>query len=310
MPAALVIETKAGEGSGDSAPMARQTDEDKWRELEKEMDSMQYALGSEVREYDRRLREALQLERKGQALQDLNDAVNSLTDGVFAMMTTIYEVFLGHADPDRMIPGYRDTLSTALAVRKMLAELRQEVRELNRSIQDSQSTEMVVEMSYSLLRESVLRFVEHEEFASLRPADREEFKNFGERLAQGDAVRSRLDCEGLDKYLDSLAVVSQRDVLLKHDADLRETLFEELATAMAVPRSHPQSVPGVVDSCFVRAEKLFGLMEDLDSLVFKWSTLPAEERETLQGALAMGSALKKLVELPKRTPPPEGGDFL
>ena len=55
-------------------------------------------MGSEIQEYDRRFLEALEGERKGQALQDLNDAVNSLLDGVFAMITTIYELFLGHAD--------------------------------------------------------------------------------------------------------------------------------------------------------------------------------------------------------------------
>jgi hypothetical protein len=104
--------------------------------------------------------------------------------------------------------------------------------------------------------------------------------------------------------------MSQRDVLLKHDADLREKIFEELSAAMAVPRSHPQRAPGIVDSCFVRAERLFGLIEDLDSLVFKWSNLSLENRGTLRGALEMGSALKDLVELPKKTPLPKGGDFI
>ena len=58
-------------------------------------------------------------------------------DGVFAVMTTVYECFLGYAEPERMIPGHRDTLGKALAVRRALAVLRREVQELNRSIQDS-----------------------------------------------------------------------------------------------------------------------------------------------------------------------------
>ncbi len=291
-------------------PVKAKSDEEKWRELATEMDSMQYGLGSELNEFDRRFSEALKLDRKEQALRDLNDATNSLLDGVFAMLTTAYELFLGHADPDRMIPGYRDTLGKAIAVRKCTTELRREVQELNRTIQNPESDQMVVEMSYSLLLESLMNFIRGDDFASLRPSDRQEFADFWERLQEGNASSSRLDCEGLDKYLDSLAVVSQRDVLLKHDVDLREKICAELEGALALGDSYPTLVLEAIQLCFVRAERLFGLIEELDSLVYRWSTRSADKREDVHHALEMARMLQELVELPKKTPPPPvDGDF-
>jgi hypothetical protein len=308
---AAVLEKHASdEVTASRAPNEVKSDEERWSELAGEMDSMQYGLGSELAELDRRFSEALKLDRKGQALRDLDDATNSLMDGVFAMMTTVYEVFLGNADPDRMIPGYRDTLGTALAVRRSTTELRQEVQELNRSIQDSETSPMVVEMSYNLLRESLMRFINNAVFSFLRAGDQQEFADFGERLSHGDATGKRLDCEGLDKYLDSLAVVSQRDVLLKHDSDLREKLFTDLESAIALTGTQPERVPAIVHDCFARAEHLFGLVEELDSLVYKWSTFSEEKRSNVREALGMGRILKRLVELPKKTPPPPvEGDF-
>src|SRR6185295_19396551 len=67
------------------------TDEEKWRALTGEMDTLHYGLSSELREYDRRFADALSNDRKEQALTDLNDATTALMDGVFAAMTTVYE---------------------------------------------------------------------------------------------------------------------------------------------------------------------------------------------------------------------------
>lgn len=308
--AAVLEKHGKARASGSEPASTSKPDEDRWLELAGEMDSMQYGLGSELKELDRRFSDALKHDRKGQALRDLDDATNSLMDGVFAMMTAVYGIFLGRVDPDRMIPGYRDTLGTALAVRRSTTELRQEVQELNRAIQDSQSSSMVVDMSYNLLRESLWGFINGDIFSFLRPGDQEEFVDFGERLLHGDAAGNRLDCEGLDKYLDSLAVVSQRDVLLKHDADLREKIFVELEEAIALSGSDPKRVPAIINQCFANAERLFGLIEELDVLVYKWSRLGDEKRGTMREALEMGRSLRRLVKLPTQAPPPQvDGDF-
>jgi hypothetical protein len=271
-------------------------DDDKWHALAAGMDTLQYGLGSELREFDRRFSDALKHDRKEQAVRDLNDATTSLMDGVFAVMTTVYECFLGYAEPERMIPGHRDTLGKALAVRRAVAELRREVRELNRSIQDPDGSPLVIETSYKLVVQALVRFIADDVFFYVRSDDRKEFEHFRDLLTQGDPARSRQECEGLDKYLDSLAFVSQRGVLIKHDADLRAKIAVEVERALAFAEIFPEAVCEAIHEAFVRGDRLFGLDDRLDTLVHRWFSLSEDKRNDPQQAVAMARLLRELVE--------------
>jgi len=294
--------------SGPLSMVRSMSDEEKWQALAGEMDSLKYGLGSELGEYDRRFSEALKHDRKEQAVRDLNDATTSLMDGVFAVMTTVYECFLGYAEPERMIPGHRDTLGKALAVRRALAVLRREVRELNQSIQDRTSSALVVETSHKLILESLYRFIEGDTFFYLRSDDRKEFLHFRELLPEGNTSKKRQQCEGFDKYLDSLAFVSQRGVLIKHDTDLREKIGTELDRALAYAALLPDIVCEAIHQAFVKGERLFGLNDQLDNLVYRWSTLSEEERSDVDVAVEAARQMRDLVR-PAPTPAPADGDF-
>lgn len=294
----------AGFGSGRG-----KSDGEKWAALVGEMDSLQFALGSEIKEFDRRFSEALKHDRKEQAVTDIYDATTSLMDGVFAVMTTVYECFLGYAEPERMIPGHRDTLGKALAVRRALAILRREVREVNQAIQDRSSTAVVFEASYKLLFDALVRFMQGDTFAYLRSDDRKEFEQFYEQLSQGTPTRNRRVCEGFDKYLDSLSVVSQRGVLIKHDTDLRAKIAKELKQGLAYAKLLPEIVCDVIHQSFLKGERLFGLNDRLDALILRWFSLSEDERYYLDEAVAMGEQLRDLVQ-PPQAPPPADGDFL
>ncbi len=302
---------EAGSGDGaEIAPSRRKSDDERWRALAGEMDSLQYGLGSEIREFDRRFSVALKNDRKEQALRDLNDATTSLMDGVFAVMTTVYECFLGYAEPERMIPGHRDTLGKALAVRRGLAELRREVKELNRSIQDRESLPIVVETSYKLMVESLAGFMEEDVYHYLRSDDRKEFEQFRELLSQGDAARNRRACEGFDKYLDSLAFVSKREVLIRHDNELRAKIGDELDRALAYAERFPELVCEAIHQAFVKGDRLFGLNDQLDLLVYRWFALTDDKRADVAEAVPMARLLRELVQPAAAPQPPGGGDFL
>lgn len=273
----------------------KETDEDRWRALAGGMDPLRFALGSEVREFDRRFSDALKQDRVDQALRDLNDATTSLMDGVFAVLTTVYECFLGYAEPERMIPGHRDTLGKALAVRRALAELRREVQELNRSIQDRESQPLVVETSYRLVVDALVRFITDDVFHYVRSDDRKEFERFREILSQGNSPRNRQECEGFDKYLDSMAFVSQRGVLIKHDGDLRAKIGTDLDRALALADIFPEAVCEAIHETFVRADRLFGLNDRVDTLVHAWFSLAQETRTDIHEAAAMARLLRDLV---------------
>lgn len=286
------------------------TDEDKWREVAGEMDTLQFGLASEIKEFDQRFAQALAQDRKDQAVRDLNDATNALMDGVFVVLTTVYECFLGYAEPDRMIPGHRDTLGKALAVRRALAELRREVQELNRTIQERDSSPLIGETSYRLMVESLAAFIESDVFKYVRSDERKEFENFRDLLSAGSAARNRQECEGLDKYLDSLAFVSQRGVLIKHDNDLRAKIATELERALAYAELLPDVVCEAIHQCFIKADRLFGLFDDLDDLVYQWFSLSDEQRADPDQAVAMGHRLMDLLKPETLRPPPADGDFL
>ncbi|HTL33769.1 MAG TPA: hypothetical protein VL326_11625, partial [Kofleriaceae bacterium] len=252
---------------------------------------------------------ALRNDNKEQAVRDLNDATTGLMDGVFAVMTTVYECFLGYAEPERMVPGHRDTLGKALAVRRALAELRRGVRGLNRRVQDRATSPEVAETNYRRIVDAAGRFIESDVFNYLRSDTRRDFWELCELLANGNAVDNRLDCEGFDKYLDSLSFISQRGVLIKHDTDLKTKITADLDRAVKFAALLPEIVCDVIEQAFVKAERLSGLSDEIDGLVLQWSSLAAEDRADIEHAVDLGRQMLELVRPPVRAPSPAGDDI-
>lgn len=285
------------------------TDEEKWRALTGEMDTLHYGLSSELGEYDRRFADALSNDRMEQALTDLNDATTAMMDGVFAAMTTVYECFLGHAEPERMIPGHRDMLGKALAVRRAIAELQRTVRELNRPIQNRATDPEVAQASYRLIVELVDGFIASKEFSYLRSDTRKEFDRVRGVLASGTPARNRNDCEGFDKYLDSLGVISQRGVLIKHDTDIKAKVTAELERALAYADVMPLLVCDVILEAFAKAERLLGLSDQIDEVVERWQKLDEAARADAAVAVPLARALLDLVRPPPQAAAPDSSDF-
>lgn len=291
-------------------PHKQRSDDDKWNALSAEMSTLQYGLGFELKEFERRFAHALANDQKEQAVRDLNDATTGLMDGVFAVMTTVYECFLGYAEPERMVPGHRDTLGKALAIRRAVADLRRGVRGLNRRVQDPASPPAVAETNYRRIADATSRFVESDVFNYLRSDTRRDFWQFRETLTNGDAKRNRLDCEGFDKYLDSLSFVSQRGVLIKHDTDLKGKISGDLERAVKFAKLLPEVACEVIEQAFVKAERLSGLSDEVDALVLQWSSLTAEDRTDVDHVAALGGQLLDLVRpAPKAAPPIDGDAF-
>jgi hypothetical protein len=284
------------------------SDDDKWSALAAEMNTLQYGLASELKDFDRRFSNALKDDRREQAVTDLNDATTGLMDGVFAVMTTVYECFLGHAEPERMVPGHRDTLGKALAIRRSLAELRRYVSELNQWVQDRSMQADVAEASYLRILEALCRFIDSDVFFYLRSDSRREFIQFRDTLVNGTVARNRNDCEGFDKYLDSLAFVSQRGVLIKHDTDLRTKITGDLDRAIKYAALMPEVACEVIAEAFVKGERLLGLNDHIDALVSEWTSLTADQRADLEQAVTLGRQLLELVRPAPAPPPPSDGD--
>lgn len=287
---------------------SKRSDDDNWNALATEMSTLQYGLGSELKEFERRFAHALEDDNKEQAVRDLNDATTGLMDGVFAVMTTVYECFLGYAEPERMVPGHRDTLGKALAVRRALADLRRGIHLLNRRVQDRAAPPDVVEANYRGVVDSLIGFVDSDVFYYLRSDTRRDFWLFRETLESGTAAQNRLDCEGFDKYLDSLSFVSQRGVLTKHDTDLKAKITSDLERAIKFARLLPEVGCDVIGEAFVKAERISGLDDEIDNLVLQWALMTANERADVELAVTLGRQLLELVRPASRAAFPADGD--
>jgi hypothetical protein len=286
---------------GASAPgvaHSKRTDIDKWNALADEMSTLRYGLSSELKEFERRFAHALANDNREQALRDLNDATTGLMDGVFAVMTSVYECFLGYAEPERMVPGHRDSLGKALAIRRALADLRRGVRGLNRHVQDRAAPRDVAETNYRRVVDALIQFVESDVFFYLRGDTRGDFWQLRQTLEPGNAVDNRLDCEGFDKYLDSLSFVSQRGVLVKHDTDLKAKITGDVDRAVKFAKLLPEVASEVIEQAFIKAERLSGLSDEIDRLVAQWSSLSAEDRTDVDHVTALGRELVELVRPP------------
>jgi hypothetical protein len=208
-----------------------------------------------------------------------------------------------------MIPGHRHTLGKALAVRRAIAELRRTVRELNRPIQNRATDPEVAQASWRLIVELLDGFIASQEFLYLRSDTRKEFDRVREVLAGGTPARNRNDCEGFDKYLDSLGVISQRGVLIKHDTDIKVKVTAELERALAYADVMPLLVCDVIVEAFAKAERLLGLSDQIDELVERWQKLEEAARAEAAQAVPLARALLDLVRPPPEAAAPESGDF-
>ena len=163
--------------------------------------------------------------------------------------------------------------------------------------------------SYRRIVEAVGRFIESDEFYYLRSDTRRDFEHFREDLSNGNAVRNRHECEGFDKYLDSLAFVSQRGVLIKHDTDLRAKITDDLERAVQYAQLLPEISCEVIEQAFVKGERLSGLSDQIDAVVLAWASMTEDQRADLDQVVALGRQLLELVRPPPAPPPAEGGDF-
>ncbi len=269
--------------------------QERWQSLQGELESFAYALGSQLGNFDDRFANAIGDRRFDQALRELNDVGRSVTDGVFALMTTIYETYLGDVDRDDVLPGHESTLSRALSVRGGLTDLRAIIHSANTVLQSAVGGEAPQDEAFAEIVDELRFFVEGEVFRVMRPADRLELKSFLDEVSQKTRKEAQFDCEGLAKYLDSLAAVSQRDVLIQHDRDQQHDIRELLEAAKPLLDISPHGALAMIAESFEKAESLYGARDSLDRLLAQWERLSPAERSDPAEAAAISQRLDTVV---------------
>jgi hypothetical protein len=270
---------------------------EKWKALKKEMGTVAYGLSAQLEDFEARFENAIRSNNYRAAMRELDDTRNSLTDGVFALLAALCEAYLGEVDRAQLIPGHRNTLQKALLVRSGVADLRRSINPRNYVVQDKESDPKDRQSAVDHMVLMLTVFLDGDVFEAMRPADRFTLLKFRDDIEGKKFDEVRLDCEGLDKYLDSLSIVNQRDVLIQHDREIMRKISELLEAAKPLLDISPRAAVDMVLQAFFAASDLAGRNEPLDALLISWKLDPPDFNNP-QEVIRAAQRLDDLIENP------------
>jgi hypothetical protein len=239
---------------------------DRWSVVLEKLTSIEYGLSSQLQEGSERLDVALQAGEMNQVLGLLDDTQSSTSEGVHAIVSAIYEEFLPDTNPATVVPGYLTSLGRALLVRRGLADIATKLTDHNNVLQD---TARLDEHSAALgaMKQWMKSFVSSVVCRAMRPGDRWQMVEFERELAEQSMSLARQTCEGLVKYIDSLASINQREVLVLHDQRTLEEMRESLSNARQLLDISAATAREMMDRAYQAAQRLRGRHPATDALI-------------------------------------------
>ncbi len=254
--------------------------DDKVSEFRKEAFALGHVLSKELKAYDERIHAALAKQQFEVVLRELDAGRETLSEGLFALVVTTFEHFLDDAeeiDRGALLPGYKSALQRSIAIRRGLADLRRVVTAENDwVIQDPDVPRAEQRESIGRLADELRAFVKSEACRLMRAPDRLELEGFLRKIEGGPFDGARLSCEGLSKYLESLSVVNQREVLMHHDQDVIREVRQSLEAARSLFEVSATSAMELVREALRRADELYGRNPVLDEQLQQWAAAPPE----------------------------------
>ena len=264
-----------------------QSDSQRWATVVDKMSSIEYGLRTQHDEAFRQMLAALEAGQVGAVLAVFDDTQSSISEGVHALVSAVYETFVPSADPATVVPGYLTSLGRALLVRRGIADLAGQLAPHNQVLADPKAAD--AEAALTSVRELVHRFVGSVVCRAMRAADRWQMVEFDRELAAAPLAGGRLTSEGLVKYLESLSSVNQREVLILHDQRVTSEVRETLASARELFDLSPRTAVEMLARARVAAARLRGRHPASDEVLRAVDALP-------DGAEADGRALLRLLD--------------
>ena len=242
-------------------------DAEKWARILDKVLSIEYGLRSQQTEGRQRMEVALEAGEINQVLGLLDDTCSSASEGVHALVSTVFETFVPDVNPASVVPGYLTSLGRALLVRRGLAELASTLTPLNDRLQGEETSRHGEFLTQ--VRDTLRAFVGSVVCRAMRPADRWQMVEFDRELSTQPPSVARLTSEGLVKYLDSLGSINQREVLLVHDQRAIEQMRESIANARQLVDISPRTAAEMMDRAYQAAQRLRGRRPATDQLVIQ-----------------------------------------
>jgi len=242
-----------------------QSEAERWAKVVERVRVIEYGLRSQQAEAVQRMEVALAAGKVRQVLGLLDDTQSAASEGVHALVSAVYAEFVPEADPARLVPGYLTSLGRALLVRRGIAELAARVEPLNAELQGPDAARH--EPALDRVRHSMRLFVSSAVCRSMRAADRWQIVQFEQQLTEEPLAAARQTCEGLAKYLDSLASINQREVLIAHDLRKLAEMRELLADARQLLDLSPRTAVEMLEKAHLAALALRGRSPILDQKI-------------------------------------------
>lgn len=246
-------------------------------------------LVQEIDAFDTRINTALDKRQYDLALRELDASRQALGEGLFALVSTTFEVFGEHIERADILPAYKGALEQSLLLRSGLADLTNRVAAENDwVIQDATVGDDDVREAIDTVASILEEFGRGELCHAMRAPDRLELEGFVKKLRKPSLAEARLACEGLAKYLESLSIINQREVLVEHDRQIMDDLRESLGAARSLYLVSPGAAAQMVREALDAADKLHGRNPALDEQIATWRENPSalENPETAEAVIA------------------------
>jgi hypothetical protein len=256
----------------------------RWDEVASKLGTIAYGLRTQYDDATTRMQSALGNRDMNTVLGLLDDAQSSASEGVHALVAAVYEAFAPVVDSATVVPGYLTSLGRALLVRRGVAELSRQLGPPNDVLQAGDSS--LYPAALQSVKMHLHDFVVSPVGRAMRPADRWQMVEFDRALEKEAAGAARLTSEGLVKYLDSLATINQREVLLIHDRRALEQMRDALATARQLSDLSPRTSREMAGQAHEAAMRLRGRHPATDQLLADLGREQPPETTPLEEVLA------------------------
>lgn len=255
-------------------PAREESATERRRNIDREIESFAFGLNRQLSLYDDRLAQTMNDGEMTRALQELEDAVETFVEGVFALVIAVSKPFLAGFDRAKLMPGHRTSLENALVVRAGLADFRREITGHNARLQDASSGEDARAGALEALVSALRNFIASETFAAMRAAERHQMTLFLNTLVGLSVGTALQEAEGLAKYLDSLAMVSTRDSVAQHDRETMKSAADLLEAAHSIVGVSVINAQNLTRDALGQIARLYGMQDNLDEFLLLWRATP------------------------------------
>ena len=232
-----------------------------------------YAFGGMLRARERdlalRLRYALKQADAWPLLSELDDGQHKLEKAAQGVLFGVLGIFANEVRREEILPSYRSAIGESVALRAAIAELAIHVNRFNTALADA--TPAILVPLIVAVSDRLSRFASRLEYRTLRAEDKKAVIDFRSALFQlrhhntGINVQSlKHAVDGFSKFLEAMAAINHREVLVLHDRQRLSVSSERLRSARERAAADPEGAMIALMAVVSELGAVMGRNPDLD----------------------------------------------